>query len=471
MVQAKGLSCDYCGAPLAVPASGNVVQCTYCERQLVVEGHQARRTAAIPAASVTDSLLRGYTGQDRGRGRRYGVAEMRSRDWRCERYGLWPASGRASSQYGSMWGANAIVGPPRVYPRCGDIRGAWAPGTRESHTEWIEALYAPGAPPARAIRVFETCMPGATYAVALRHGSGEEELIWQRPAALTGNEAQVLEIELSPPRTVGMVRAYVSNTLGNSWSEIDTIGLVAAAPLPLHLRQAPRRSGCAVWVLAAVVLAATGAGGLVFAIRAGGRSTVGGDRAYAGGGTAVPNVPLQGAASPLDPVLREPTRKVAGTVVRWEAPSPGALKALRPVWASAVIGFSSCYGDASWSGEQALGAPDVYPQHGDVAQAWATRERDQGWEWIAVRFPKPVATRAILLVETFNPGALARVDDLTDQQRPVELWKGETPGSTQSRVVRLELAEPRDMSAIRVVLDTHRQAGWNEIDAIGLVPR
>ena len=294
MARAKALRCEYCGAPLAVPASGNVVKCSYCERELVVEGHQARRTEAVAAATVADTLLRGYTGRDQGQGRRYGVDEMQARDWRCVEYGLWPVSGRASSQFGIAWGARAIVGPPRVYPRCGDIAGAWAPGTRQSQTEWIEATYAPGAPSARAIRVFETCMPGATYAVAVRDGT-DEEVIWQRPAALTGNQAQVLEIELSPPRTVRAVRAYVSNTLGNSWSEIDTIGLVATTPVPQHLRQARRRSGCAGWVLIVLLVVAVGIGGVLLLLRScGGSSEADGARGDEPTESAPPGAPAPG---------------------------------------------------------------------------------------------------------------------------------------------------------------------------------
>ena len=40
-----------------------------------------------------------------------------------------------------------------------------------------------------------------------------------------------------------------------------------------------------------------------------------------------------------------------------------------------------------------------------------------------------------------------------------------------SRILSLELAETRPLSHVRIVLDTSRTAGWNEIDAIGLVPR
>ena len=35
------------------------------------------------------------------------------------------------------WAADQVVGPPRVYPRYGDIQGSWAQGNH-SDDEWIE---------------------------------------------------------------------------------------------------------------------------------------------------------------------------------------------------------------------------------------------------------------------------------------------------------------------------------------------
>jgi hypothetical protein len=37
-------------------------------------------------------------------------------------------------------------------------------------------------------------------------------------------------------------------------------------------------------------------------------------------------------------------------------------------------------------------------------------------------------------------------------------------------VAEVTLPAPRSISAVRLVLDTRRVAGWNEVDAIGLVP-
>jgi hypothetical protein len=75
----------------------------------------------------------------------------------------------------------------------------------------------------------------------------------------------------------------------------------------------------------------------------------------------------------------------------------------------------------------------------------------------------------VLVVETLNPGALVRIDDFTGDAVPRRLWSGETPATKQARFLRLELAEPVRIDSIRLILDTSRVAGWNEIDAVGLI--
>ena len=88
-----------------------------------------------------------------------------------------------------------------------------------------------------------------------------------------------------------------------------------------------------------------------------------------------------------------------------------------------------------------------------------------------MRFASPVRAQAITWVETFNPGAIARVDDVSDPSTPVNVWEGavSAPGP-HATVWTLTLPAPRVITALRLVLDTSRVAGWNEIDAIGLIP-
>ena len=449
--EVKEINCSSCGAPVDPPAAGSVIECTYCGRKLVVSSGQAEKTEPADSSEPVDlvvDLLQGYSGRDQGDGQRYSILEMSARDWKCWERGVWPNDALASSSFGTGWRAKAILGAPRVYPRCGDKPGAWAPRSRTSNVEWIEASYDTSAPPACAIRVFETCTPGATFAVTIREpGSDRDELVWQRQPAPAGNAAQVVEIKLAPARRVGTVRAYIKNSIGSHWSEIDTIGLVATTPVPAELRKKPSRlrgMGC---VLALVVLGIAAA--IFFTIlesRTAHQATV-------------------------TPVIAPPARIVTGQTMKvWNADVITTAEE-GTVWASAATGVSSQFGASDWSGAQAVGVPNVLPKHADDKRAWAPLKKNEGGEWISVRFPPLARTGSIVIVETFNPGAVVRIDDLSDPAAPVVLWNGTTQSKTSSRILSLELGEPRAISEVRVVLDTTMVNGWNEIDAIGLVPR
>ena len=142
-------------------------------------------------------------------------------------------------------------------------------------------------------------------------------------------------------------------------------------------------------------------------------------------------------------------------------------------WAAQADEFSSQYNDTAWAAHRATGGPEVYPQHGDITGAWATNNEDRGLEWIHVSFQHQIMAKGVMILETYNPGAVARVDDCSNMPERVMLWSGDTDGigtNTQgARALYLELQQPREMWKLCVYLDTSRVRGWNEIDAIGLV--
>jgi len=111
-----------------------------------------------------------------------------------------------------------------------------------------------------------------------------------------------------------------------------------------------------------------------------------------------------------------------------------------------------------------------WPAHGDVAGAWASADPDGGPEWITVGFGAAVDASAVVVLETHLPGAVARIDDVTDPAAATALWEGTTEARDGSRALRIDLPAPRRIGRLRVVLDTRRVEGWNEIDAIGPVP-
>lgn len=439
---ALSLTCDGCGAPLPAPQGRSELTCSYCRRELLLRDGATTVQGDSQALSSTDALLRGYTGHDVGTGRRY-VASERP-DWADPARTLWPSSAEASSSFGMGWSAATLVGPPRVFPSAGDLPGAWAPVTARSRVEWVDVGFPSGAPAARAIRVFETNMPGATFAITLLRGAGSartEELIWQRaPSLLDAGGARILEVELPQVERLERVRVYVANDLGSSWSEIDTVGLVTVEPVPAGLQRRVsalrRHRGCF------LVLAAG-------ALLAGGLSLVG----------------LEDGATP------PPAAEVVpgSTMMVWNTDVPGMARA-GVVWGERVIERSSEYSGSRNAAHQVVGPPDVYPHHGDRAEAWAPAAQNAGLEHIDVAFAEPIQASAIVVVETFHPGALARIEDISEGRAPALLWAGSTQPMDQSRVLSLELLPARRLSAVRLVLDTTRATGWNEIDAVGLVP-
>lgn len=424
------LECPTCGGGISAPERGNLIECPYCGRTIAFDdgGRRARVESERPR-TIADDLLEGYTGRDIGEGQRWGLPNMRERGWHDPEHAVWPVAGRASSTFGPGWWAEEIVGPPKVYPRYGTEPGSWAPKARTSHTEWLEARFAEGLPKARAIRVFEVAIPGATFAVTFKdRPDGEEHLVWQRPPRRINQDPWVLEVPLDPPQHVAVVRAYLSNEW-DAWSRIDTIGLISDAPLPPTMRARPPARGRRRALAAGVAIAGIAAAAWI----ALGRS---GDPQPGSVGARV--------ATATDEVL------------------DGA------VWAADATASSQWEAD-KWSARQAAGAPDTYPEHRDSTAAWATREADAGAEWLEVRFAEATPARAVLVVETFNPGTVVRVEDRSGEQ-PVILWSGTTEAVAGSRILRFDLPEPRSISRLRIVLDTARVADWNELDAVGLVP-
>ena len=142
-----------------------------------------------------------------------------------------------------------------------------------------------------------------------------------------------------------------------------------------------------------------------------------------------------------------------------------------PQWATSVRGFSTEYTSSSWSAQQALGAPNVFPRSGDIEAAWASREPDSSTEFIELGFAQPQRASALEIYETFNPGAITRVELITERGERIVVprrelrWNG---GAAVSSFGTSCTQEP--IVAARLVVDSGKVAGWNEVDAVGLLP-
>jgi hypothetical protein len=153
----------------------------------------------------------------------------------------------------------------------------------------------------------------------------------------------------------------------------------------------------------------------------------------------------------------------------WARPQPIALPAV--VWASSVRGFSSQYSQGSWSAAQVLGPPDVYPAYGDNAKAWASLGADDRDEWIEVGFDRPGAISGVEVYETFNP-AVDRIELVTTTGRTIEAQASSAvaPGQGSMRRTASVGCTTEPIVAVRVHVSSVAVAGWNELDAIGVVP-
>jgi hypothetical protein len=169
---------------------------------------------------------------------------------------------------------------------------------------------------------------------------------------------------------------------------------------------------------------------------------------------------LEGYFEPARPHYRwEPGRWVT---VRQEGKRDPEVE-----WATSVRDVSSEYSDNGWSARQALGPPDVFPAEGDVPQAWASLTPDAAVEFIEVGYERPMRASGVDIYETFNPGAVTLVQLFSAQQEVVSV--ATSPTSDQPLRARLACTE-EPIVAVKLTLDSAAVPGWNEIDAIGLVP-
>jgi hypothetical protein len=122
-----------------------------------------------------------------------------------------------------------------------------------------------------------------------------------------------------------------------------------------------------------------------------------------------------------------------------------------------------------WGPEQATGEPDTM-MAGDIVTAWASASQDNQEEWLMLEYGDLVTPTAVLVYETYNPGALYRVTAFKPDGEEVELWKGNDPTPTDSGIGVSEIPVKVNFKTNRVKLyiDSPSVPGWNEIDAVGV---
>ncbi|KAH3862058.1 speckle-type POZ protein-like [Dreissena polymorpha] len=133
---------------------------------------------------------------------------------------------RFSSQYDpSSWNADQVTGPPKVYPKYGDIVGTWAQGTRNSdeyiEVEFEEAVYVTG------LEIYETYHAGGVKAVKGREQEGAWHTLYTASRIENIQSSRVFTPQLESLNIrIKQLRIEVDCTICGSWVEIDAVKLL-----------------------------------------------------------------------------------------------------------------------------------------------------------------------------------------------------------------------------------------------------
>lgn len=146
-------------------------------------------------------------------------------------------------------------------------------------------------------------------------------------------------------------------------------------------------------------------------------------------------------------------------------------------WAITSTASSSYAGDrkgkeANWSADQMTGAPDVN-NYGDDGNAWASKDKDKGIEWVELTFPKAVYATEVRVRQNYNPGAIVKVALIDEKGNREIVWDDVDKTKYKSNAIQYFIAKfdksDYKTKKIRITLATNTVPGWNEIDAVQLV--
>jgi outer membrane protein OmpA-like peptidoglycan-associated protein len=145
-------------------------------------------------------------------------------------------------------------------------------------------------------------------------------------------------------------------------------------------------------------------------------------------------------------------------------------------WASAVLEFSGESAEAGiakpYGAQQVLGKPNKLPAHGESPCAWrtATANNSRG-EWIKVTFNRRISVQTIVVAESWNPGAVAKIKLYDEAGKEYTVYHNPTPKPIPQKAQMLVhhiAPTPYKVAALRLELQTAAVPGFNQIDAIGI---
>jgi hypothetical protein len=126
-------------------------------------------------------------------------------------------------------------------------------------------------------------------------------------------------------------------------------------------------------------------------------------------------------------------------------------------------------GVPNWHALKATGPPDAEPASNDHPNAWATREQDKGREWLELTYDPPRRASGVRIHEVNVAGGVVEIETVDEGGTRRSVWSGNDPTVTPAVFEVSFAATSYRVRAIRVILDTSKRPGWEEIDAVEIV--
>jgi hypothetical protein len=184
---------------------------------------------------------------------------------------------------------------------------------------------------------------------------------------------------------------------------------------------------------------------------------------------ATTSAPSAAPAATTDGSSADTTAKLAGA--QWALKQDEIKNDPKGQWAIAATASSTyqdAQGQASWSANQATGAPNV-DKYGDDGHAWTTKTQDAGIEWLDLKYPRAVHAEEVRVRESCGSGAVIKVEIFDEQGSAHTVWAGNDP-TTDLNYLMVKFPKTAFKSdRVKVTLATNVVPGWNEIDAVQLV--
>ena len=92
-----------------------------------------------------------------------------------------------------------------------------------------------------------------------------------------------------------------------------------------------------------------------------------------------------------------------------------------------------------------------------------------GMQWLELGYRQPRRVDAIRIFEVNSAGAIVAIETVDEKGTGRTVWKGKDPLTKPGTfVVKIRRTHYR-VKLVRLVLDTNRARGWNEIDAVEIL--